>query len=93
MSGSTALPRLREKGVDIDLREVEELAGGAIIGRPHFAQVMVRRGYVQNNREAFDRYLDTEEYQKIERRKSSAQECVAAVKNAGGKVSLPTPTR
>lgn len=82
---------LREKGVDIDLREVEDLAGGAVIGRPHFAQVMVRRGYVQNNREAFDRYLDTEEYQKIERYKSSAQECVEAVKNAGGKVSFAHP--
>ena len=53
---------LREKGVDISLAEVEELAGGDVIARPHFAQVMVRRGYVQTTREAFDRYLDTDEY-------------------------------
>lgn len=44
---------LHEKGVDISLEEVEKLAGGDVIGRPHFAQVMVRRGYVQSNREAF----------------------------------------
>ena len=43
---------LREKGVDISLAEVEELAGGDVIARPHFAQVMVRRGYVQTTREA-----------------------------------------
>ena len=49
---------LREKGVDIDLAEVDELAGGEVIARPHFAQVLVRHGYVSTNREAFDRYLD-----------------------------------
>ena len=82
---------LRKYGVEVPLEEVEAEAKGGVIGRPHFAQVMVRRGYVQNNREAFDRYLDTEEYQKIERCKSSAQECVEAVKNAGGKVSFAHP--
>ena len=35
---------LREKGIEIDLGEVEELAGGQGVGRPHFAQVMVRHG-------------------------------------------------
>ena len=33
---------LHEKGVDISLAEVEELAGGDVIGRPHFAQIMAR---------------------------------------------------
>ena len=82
---------LKERGVDISLTEVEELAGGDIIGRPHFARVMVKRGYVQNNREAFDRYLDTEEYQKIERFKADARTCAEAIKNGGGKVSLAHP--
>lgn len=82
---------LHEKGVDISLAEVEELAGGDIIGRPHFAQVMVRRGYVQSNREAFDRYLDTGEYQRIERRKPDARTCIEAIRAAGGKVSFAHP--
>ena len=51
---------LQEKGISIDLKEVEELAGGNVIARPHFAQVMVRHGYVATTREAFDRYLDTD---------------------------------
>ena len=34
---------LREKGVDIDLNEVEELAGGEVIARPHFARARVKR--------------------------------------------------
>lgn len=62
-----------------------------VIGRPHFAQVMVRYGYVQSNREAFDRYLDTGEYQRIERQKPSVRICIEAIKSAGGKVSLAHP--
>lgn len=83
---------LREKGIELSLAEVTELAGGDIIGRPHFAQAMVRRGYVSSNREAFERYLDTEEYhQKVERGKPSARVCIEAIKASGGKVSLAHP--
>lgn len=83
---------LREKGIELSLSEVTEIAGGDIIGRPHFAQAIVRRGYVSTNREAFDLYLDTEEYhEKVERDKPSVQECIAAIKASGGKVSLAHP--
>lgn len=82
---------LHRKGVDISLEEVEELAGDAVLGRPHFAQVMVRRGYVASTREAFDRYLDTEEYRQVKRFKPDARTCVEAIKSSGGKVSLAHP--
>lgn len=82
---------LCEKGLKITLEEVEEIAGGDIIARPHFAQAMVRRGYVATTREAFDRYLDTAEYQRIERQKPDARTCVETIKAAGGKVSLAHP--
>lgn len=83
---------LRERDVEIDLSEVEELAGGEVVGRPHFAQVMVKHGYVSTNREAFDRYLDSEEYQKkIPRSQADVRTCVEAIKSAGGKVSLAHP--
>ena len=82
---------LRERGVIISLDEVEELAGNAVIARPHFAQVMVRHGYVSTNREAFDRYLDTDEYQKIERFKVSARDCIAAIRSDGGRAALAHP--
>lgn len=83
---------LREKGVYIDLTEVEELAGGNVIGRPHFARILVKHGYVSTNREAFDRYLDTEEFRKkVKRFKADSRTCVDAIKSAGGKVSLGHP--
>lgn len=83
---------LREKGINIDLTEVEELAGGEVIARPHFAQILVRHGYAANNRDAFDRYLDSPEYRKrVTRFKADARTCVEAIKSAGGKVSLAHP--
>ncbi len=83
---------LRDKGVELTLGEVEKIAGGQIIARPHFAQAMVRRGIVSSNREAFERYLDTEEFhQKVERVKPTAAECISAIKAAGGNASLAHP--
>jgi predicted metal-dependent phosphoesterase TrpH len=51
--------RLNELGVDVTFEEVETEAGGpgAQIGRPHFANVMVRKGIVSDFQTAFDEYL------------------------------------
>ena len=83
---------LREKGVDIPLDEVLEAAGSGVIGRPHFARVMVRHGYVSSNKEAFDRYLDTPEYHdRLDYGKPAARRCVETIRNAGGHAALAHP--
>ena len=82
---------LKSKGIVLSLEEVERAAGGNVIARPHFAQVMLRHGYVSSMREAFDRYLDTEEYQKIERFKAGAASCIQTIHQAGGMAVLAHP--
>lgn len=83
---------LADEGAPLTLAEVEEIAGGAIIARPHFAQAMVRRGYVKSNREAFDRYLDSERFrQRVKRFKADARTCVETIRSAGGRASLAHP--
>lgn len=83
---------LRRQGIDISLSEAEQLAGGSILGRPHFAQVLMKRGYVSSIREAFDRYLDSDEFHRnVERPKPPVRTCVELIKAAGGKVSLAHP--
>ena len=82
---------LKGKGMIITLEEVEKEAGSSLIARPHFALAMVKRGYVNSVKEAFDLYLDTDEFQKIERFKYSAKECIQIIHNAGGKVVLAHP--
>lgn len=48
--------RLKERGVDIELSEVEAL-GRSLAGRPHFARLLVEKGYAANTDEAFRKYL------------------------------------
>jgi len=49
--------RLQGLGMDISYDEILEEAGGGSVGRPHFAGVMVRKGYVADIKSAFDEYL------------------------------------
>lgn len=78
-------------GIPIDLEEVQALAGRRAVGRPHFAQVMVRHRWVKTSREAFDRYLDTPEYLQVERKKFPAKDCISAILAAGGNPVMAHP--
>jgi predicted metal-dependent phosphoesterase TrpH len=49
--------QLQELGLPITLEEVQAEAGGAGVGRPHVAAVLVRKGVVGSISEAFDRWL------------------------------------
>ncbi len=90
--GERIIAYLAENGMPLTLDEVEAFSGGRVLGRPHFAQAMVKRGYVANNREAFDRWLDTDEFrERLDRGKPSARECVETIRAAGGRVSLAHP--
>ena len=83
---------LSTKDVKLSMDEVELCAGGKVIGRPHFAQAMVQRGYIQTRREAFDLYLDTPEFwEKVPRLEADARSCIEAIKKSGGKASLAHP--
>lgn len=49
--------RLGELGLEMTYDEVVTEAGGGVVGRPHFAAVMIAKGYVADMASAFDRYL------------------------------------
>ncbi len=46
-------------GVDISMEELEEEAGIGVIGRPHFAAILVRKKAADSIGDAFDKYLAT----------------------------------
>ena len=70
---------------------LEALTGGGVVIRPNFARVMLRCWDVSSLWKTFDRYLDKDEYQRIERWKAGAPECIAAIHDAGGKAVLAHP--
>lgn len=84
--------RLRELGIDIRLEEAEALGRG-MTGRPHFARLMVEKGYVANLRQAFDDYLDESAKGYVYRSEPQFDEAVERIRSAGGIASLAHPVR
>jgi hypothetical protein len=84
--------RLRELGFDITVEEAEA-RGRGMTGRPHFAQIMLEKGYVRNLRQAFDEYLDESAKAYVQRREPQFAAGVAAIRQAGGIASLAHPVR
>jgi predicted metal-dependent phosphoesterase TrpH len=85
------LQRLAELGVPVSAEELAEEAGDAVVGRPHLATVMLRRGYVVSVQDAFDRYLGRGAPAYVERDRMTLAEAVAAVHGAGGATVLCHP--
>ena len=84
--------RLRELGFDITLEEVQA-RGRGMTARPHFAQVMLDKGYVSTLQQAFDDYLDESAIGYVYRREPSFAEGVRRIREAGGISSLAHPIR
>ena len=88
-------PRIIEKlnvlGVAITLDEVKEVAGPDQLGRPHFAQVLVQKGYVKNNQEAFDKYLTKGAPAYMDKQRLPLDRAVSMIQAAGGVAVLAHP--
>ena len=84
--------RLRELGFDVTLEEAEA-RGHGMTGRPHFAQLLVEKGYVRDFREAFDEYLDESAKGYVHRIEPQFADGVARIREAGGIASLAHPVR
>lgn len=48
---------LNDLNVAVTMNEWEQEAGGSVVGRPHLAAILVRKGYVSSVKHAFDKYL------------------------------------
>jgi predicted metal-dependent phosphoesterase TrpH len=86
------IARLQELGFDITLEEAEA-RGRGMTGRPHFAQIMVAKGYVDSLRQAFDDYLDESAKGYVYRSEPQFADGVARIRKAGGIASMAHPVR
>lgn len=79
------LDKLSTLGYPLELSDVLEFAADPeTAGRPHVAQAMVKRGYVHDIREAFDRFLGDGKPGDVPRTRLSATEGIQLIRNAGG---------
>lgn len=84
--------RLNQLGIDVTLAEVRAAAGPAeATGRPHVADVLVRKGVVGSRGEAFDRYLANGRPAYVHRYAADLTEMLGMVAAAGGVTVLAHP--
>ncbi|MDA1312107.1 MAG: PHP domain-containing protein [Acidobacteria bacterium] len=84
--------KLQSLGLEVTAEEAEALGHGQT-GRPHFARVLVQKGYVPSVREAFNTYLDERAPGFVARRDASAENVLRWIAEAGGLSSWAHPGR
>lgn len=85
------ISRLKAEGLAISMDEVAAEAGGDVIGRPHFASVLVRKGYCQTYRDVFDHWLGTGKPAYVRRFLPLPTEAIDAIHAAGGLAIMAHP--
>ena len=87
----TIINRLNELGISISLDEVRKEAGEGQLGRPHIAQLMVKKGEVASIDEAFDRFLGTGKPAYVDKQRVDCFKAIDIILNAGGVPVLAHP--
>jgi len=85
------IKKLRQMGYNISMEEVEKLALGEMIGRPHIAKVLVQKGYFSTTKEVFEKLLGFGKPAYVKKEKLKPQEAIEAIKKAGGLAILAHP--
>ncbi|HLK19627.1 MAG TPA: PHP domain-containing protein [Bryobacteraceae bacterium] len=84
--------KLQSMGVPIELAEVERI-GRTLTGRPHFARLLIQKGYAADYDDAFRRYFGESGPAFVERHGPAIDEACARVSQAGGLTVLAHPIR
>lgn len=85
--------KLQKKGVAGAYEAVTQAAGNGEITRSHFADFLVRQGFVEHQQEAFDRYLSKGKPAFVATQWASLEEVVAWIRTAGGVAVVAHPLR
>lgn len=83
--------RLQSLGLEIGYDEVVQLAHNKVVGRPHFARLLVEKGYVRSIQEAFDTLLKKGAPAYVEKARLSPADSIDLIHGAGGVAVLAHP--
>ncbi len=83
--------KLQELDIDISMDELLAEAGGDLVGRPHFAALLHRKGYVNSYQQAFYKYLKAGGEAYLDKKRLPADEAIAMIRDAGGTSILAHP--
>lgn len=83
---------LQDRGIEITLEEVEA-RGRSMAGRPHFARILVEKGYAADSDDAFHRYLGETAPSYVERESQTTEEAIQITRSGGGIPVIAHPVR
>ena len=89
--GELMVEKLQALGYDITFERVREIAGDALIARPHIAQAMVEAGIVPTEKEAFDRFISDGGVAYVPKHALAPMDALALIRDAGGVCVLAHP--
>lgn len=84
--------KLAAAGAPVTLDEAAANAGGEIVTRAHFANVLLEKGFIKTRQEAFSRYLSPGLPGYVEREFLTPESCIRTIKQAGGAAVLAHST-
>lgn len=85
------IDKFNEYGFPVSIGELTSMFPDSVITRAHFAAFMVKKGYVEDNKEAFDKYLGDGMPLYVPRERKSPREAIELIRNAGGVPILAHP--
>jgi predicted metal-dependent phosphoesterase TrpH len=89
--GKKMVERLAQMDIEINYDDVLKAAGGATVGRPHLAEVLVNDGLVNSYSEAFHRYLYLGGPVYLPKASLSPAEAIDLIHKAGGAAIMAHP--
>jgi predicted metal-dependent phosphoesterase TrpH len=87
------LDKLKGMGARVTWEEIEELAQGETIGRPHIARALVNRGYVASTQDAFAQYIGRQGPAYVSRFRPDPAMVIERIRAAGGVAVLAHPAQ
>lgn len=85
------IDKLSDLGIQITLEQVKNIAESGTIGRPHIARAMQEKGYIDNMKDAFKKYIGKGCPAYVERYKITCEEAIDMIKALGGVPVLAHP--
>ena len=78
------IEKLNGLNINISLEQVLNKSKGESIGRPHIARVLVEKGYANDIKDAFNKYIGMDSPAYVERYKLTTKQAINIISSVGG---------
>lgn len=85
------ISKLNAFGFELTFADVKKFSKTDIVGRPHLAQAMLEKGYVNSRKEAFELYIGKDKRAYVRGTFVSSEDVIFMIKKAGGIPVLAHP--